>query len=409
MPQVVELKDDKKEELIKLGRERIDWAGERMPVLFSLREELKGIEGMQIGACLHVTKETAVLMLALKSAGARVALCGSNPLSTQDDVALALVENGIDVYAWRGQSEEDYRKCVDAVLGKKPDITMDDGGDLTVRAHELGIRARGGTEETTTGVIRIKALSSQKGLLYPIMPVNDAYMKYLFDNRYGTGQSSIDGILRGTSILLAGKRFVVCGYGWVGRGIAMRARGMGSHVIVTEVDPIKALEAHMDGFEVMPILKAAEMGDIFITATGDKNVISGEGMERMKDNVFLANSGHFNVEVDVRHLIENGELVRKRNGIETYLINGRRINLLGEGRLVNLALAEGHPPEVMDMSFAVQALSVQYLNSGKKLEKKVLPVPRELDERVARGKLAAEGIEIDKLTEEQSKYLKSFE
>ena len=408
MPQVVELKDDKKEELIKLGRERIDWAGERMPVLASIREELTGMEGTQIGACLHVTKETAVLMLALKSAGAQIALCGSNPLSTQDDVALALVEDGIDVYAWRGQSEEDYRKCIDAVLEKEPDITMDDGGDLTVRAHELGIKARGGTEETTTGVIRIKALASQKGSLYPIMPVNDAYTKYLFDNRYGTGQSSIDGILRGTSILLAGKRFVVCGYGWVGRGIAMRARGMGARVIVTEVDPIKALEAHMDGFEVMPILEAASSSDIFVTATGDINVISGEAMEKMKDNVFLANSGHFNVEIDVRYLKENGKVIRVRGGIETFLINGKRINLLGEGRLVNLALAEGHPPEVMDMSFAIQALSVQHLTSGQGGEE-VLEVPKELDEKVAKAKLKAEELEIDELTEEQSRYLKSFE
>jgi adenosylhomocysteinase len=407
MPQVVELKDDKKEELIKLGRERISWAQERMPVLSSLREELKGLDGIQIGACLHVTKETAVLMLALKSAGAQISLCGSNPLSTQDDVALALVEDGIDVYAWREQSEEDYRKCIDAVLAKGPEITMDDGGDLTVRAHELGLKAKGGTEETTTGVKRLKALMAQKGLLYPVVAANDAYMKYLFDNRYGTGQSSIDGLLRGTSILLAGKKFVVCGYGWVGRGIAMRARGMGSKVIVTEVDPIRALEAHMDGYEVMPIQKAAEIGDIFLTATGDKDVISGKEMEKMKDDVFLANSGHFDVEVDVEYLREKGELIGKRGGIETFLIGGKRINLLGEGRLVNLALAEGHPPEVMDMSFAVQALSVQYLET-EKLDKEVLTIPRELDEKIARMKLKAEGIEIDELTEEQAEYLKSF-
>ncbi|MEM3673382.1 MAG: adenosylhomocysteinase [Candidatus Bathyarchaeia archaeon] len=400
------------------GHMQIEWASKHMPVLNQIKkrfEKEKPLKGLTLGACLHVTKETAVLVEALIAGGAQVALCGSNPLSTQDDVAAALVEKGVRVFAWRGQTTDEYYWCVERVVDQKPVITLDDGADLVGTVHskrtEALSRIKGGTEETTTGVSRLRAMEKSGALKYPIIAVNDAYTKYLFDNRYGTGQSTIDGILRATNILLAGKNFVVCGYGWCARGIAQKARGMGANVIVTEVNPLRALEAAMDGFRVMPIAEAAPIGDIFVTSTGDVSVIRKEHMQKMKDGAILANSGHFNVEINIKDLEELA--VSKRNirpNLDEYTLkNGRKLYLLAEGRLVNLAAAEGHPSEVMDMSFANQALCVEYLAENEKMPPKVYPVPKEIDEAVARLKLEAMQIKIDKLTEEQKKYLATWE
>jgi len=400
------------------GELLIEWALTHMPVLNQIAQRFaaeKPLEGLMIGACLHVTKETAVLIKTLVAGGAEVALCGSNPLSTQDEVAAALARMGVKVYAWRGETTEDYYWCINRVIDHKPVITLDDGADLVGTMHtsrrNAVINVKGGTEETTTGVMRLRAMAQRGVLEYPIIAVNDAYTKYLFDNRYGTGQSTIDGILRATNTLLAGKRFIVCGYGWCGRGLALRARGMGANVIITEVNPLRALEAVMDGFQVMPISEAASIGDIFVTVTGNINVIRREHMLKMKDGAILANSGHFNVEIDVPGLEEISVSKRLiRPNLEEYrLKDGRRIYLLAEGRLVNLASAEGHPSEVMDMSFSNQALCVEYLAKNPKMAPKVYNVPREIDEAVAKLKLKSMKIEIDELTEEQKRYLSSWE
>ncbi|MEM4681249.1 MAG: adenosylhomocysteinase, partial [Acidilobaceae archaeon] len=381
------------------GRTQIEWAEKNMPVLRELAERLKEnrpLENFKVSACLHVTKETAVLVRTLKSWGAEVYLTASNPLSTQDEVAAALVEDGIHVYAWRGMSSEEYFEAIRVVASKKPDIVIDDGGDLHVMLHEelkeLASHVVGGTEETTTGVLRLKALEREERLLYPVIAVNNAKTKFLFDNRYGTGQSTIDGILRATNTLIAGKVAVVAGYGWVGRGIAMRLRGMGARVVVTEVDPVKALEALMDGFEVMPMRKAIKIADLVVTATGNINVVKGEDVLEAKDGVVLANAGHFNVEINVEELKKIATRVKEiRPNVEEYLLpNGKRVYLLAQGRLVNLVAAEGHPSEVMDMSFANQALSVLYLKEkGRTLKPRVYDVPTEIDEEVARLKLKA--------------------
>jgi len=397
------------------GRLQIEWAEAHMPVLLKIRErfeEEKPLKGLRVGCCLHVTKETAVLVKTLMAGGAEVYLAGSNPLSTQDEVAAALAVEGVNVYAWRGESVDEYYWCIMKVIEASPHITMDDGGDLTFKAHEVELKGvRGGTEETTTGVNRLKAMAREGKLRYPIIAVNDAYSKYLFDNRYGTGQSTIDGVLRASNILLAGKTVVVAGYGWCGRGIAMRARGMGANVVVTEVDPLKALEAVMDGFRVMSMREAAKIGDLFITATGDVNVIRGEHVELMKDGAMLANSGHFNVEICILDLERLAKSKRRiREGLDEYVLkDGKRIYLLAEGRLVNLAAAEGHPSEVMDMSFSNQALSAEYLASSPGLRPDVYKVPDDIDRAVAKMKLEAMGIEIDELTEEQARYLSSWE
>lgn len=399
------------------GELLIEWASDHMPVLRQIRERFsreKPLAGAKVGVCLHATKETAVLVKTLEAGGAHVSLCGSNPLSTQDDVVAALAKNGTSVYAWRGQTTEEYYWCINKVLDCNPMLTMDDGADLVSTIHskrtELLRNIKGGSEETTTGVIRLRAMAVEKALKYPIVAVNDAYTKHLFDNRYGTGQSTIDGILRSTSVLLAGKKFVVCGYGWVGRGIAIRAKGMGADVIVTEVNPLRALEAVMDGFRVMPIKEASKVGDIFVTATGNINVISGEDIRLMKNGAILANSGHFNVEINIPALEKMAKSKRLvRNNMEEYkLIDGRSIYLLAEGRLVNLAAAEGHPSEVMDLSFADQALVAEYLWKSERLEPQVYRVPEEIDAMVAALKLKSMRVEIDELTEEQEKYIKSW-
>ncbi len=400
------------------GLLQIEWASLHMPVLSQVRgrfEKEKPLKGLMLGACLHVTKETAVLAETLMAGGARMALCGSNPLSTQDDVAAALAERGVYVYAWRGQSTEDYYKCINKVLDHKPEITLDDGADLVGTLHskrpEDMKRVRGGTEETTTGVVRLRAMERDGSLKYPIIAVNDAYTKYLFDNRYGTGQSTIDGVIRATNALLAGKVFVVCGYGWCSKGIAMRAQGHGANVVVTEVQPTRALEAVMNGLRVMPMVEAAKIGDIFVTATGDINVIRKEHMKMMKDGTIIANSGHFNVEISIPDLEALSKSKRTiRPSLEEYTLNdGRRLFLLSEGRLVNLAAAEGHPSEVMDMSFANQALCAEYIAKTASLPPKVYTVPCEIDEGVANLKLKAMGVRIDRLTIEQKKYLATWE
>lgn len=404
--------------LAENGRLLVEWAAMHMPVLSKIAERFrreKPLEGLNIGACLHVTKETAVLVEALAEGGAEVSLCGSNPLSTQDEVAAYLAKQGIHVYAWKGETTDEYYWCVNRVIDHQPTITLDDGADLVTTIHtsraEALIGVKGGTEETTTGVIRLKAMAEKGALRYPIIAVNDAYTKYLFDNRYGTGQSSIDGILRATNILLAGKKFVVCGYGWCGRGLALRARGMGANVIVTEVNPIRALEAVMDGFQVMPLTEASEVGDIFVTVTGNINVIRKEHFSRMKDGAIIANSGHFNVEVKIPDLEELSTSKRTvRPNLQEYMLrDGRRIYLLAEGRLVNLAAAEGHPSEVMDMSFSNQALCVEYIANAPRMEPRVYNVPPEIDELVARMKLEGMGIKIDQMTEEQKQYISSWE
>ena len=402
------------------GKRRIEWAGQRMPVLTRIREEFtrnKPLKGLKIGCCLHVTSETANLMLTLKAGGAEPFLCASNPLSTQDEVAASLVvDYGIPVFAIKGEGRKEYYEAINKVLDENPQITMDDGADLISTLHssrrELLPRIIGGTEETTTGVIRLRALAKQKKLAYPIIAVNDAYTKYLFDNRYGTGQSTIDGILRKTNILIAGKKVVVCGYGWCGRGVAMRAKGMGGIVIVVESDPLRALEAALDGYWVMNMEEAAKVGDIFITVTGDINVIREEHFLLMKDGAILANAGHFNVEIDIPAL-ERIAISRRRvkEMVDEFTIkSGKRIYLLAEGRLVNLAAAEGHPPEVMDMSFSNQALSVDYLSKkGRDLKNEVYRVPREIDEKIAFLKLEALGLKTEILTPEQKEYLTSWE
>ncbi len=402
------------------GLRLIEWAEMDMPVLRQIRERFakeKPLKGIKIGACLHITAETANLVRTLKEGGAEVYLCASNPLSTKDEVAAALVKHyNVPVFGIRGEDRETYYRHIRAVLDAKPQITIDDGADLVSTLHkerqEQAKELIGGTEETTTGVIRLKALASEGKLLYPIIAVNDALTKHLFDNRYGTGQSTIDGILRATNRLLAGTYFVVCGYGWCGKGLAIRARGMGARVVVVEVDPLKALEAVMDGYLVMPMSDAAKLGDIFVTVTGNKSVIRREHFIEMKDGAIIANSGHFDVEIDIQALRELAKSVRTiRPEVEEYTLeNGKRIYLLAQGRLVNLACAEGHPSTVMDLSFANQALSIEYLikNQGK-LERKVYPVPQEIDSTVAKLKLSAMGIKIDELTPEQKRYLSSWE
>ncbi len=399
------------------GYLQLSWAEMHMPVLYYLRKTKSGekpLKGYRISAVLHVTKETGILAMTLVDWGAEVYLAASNPLSTQDDVAAALVDYGVNVFAWRGMSTEEYFWAIRKVADARPDMVIDDGGDLHVLLHrekpDVASDIIGGTEETTTGVNRLKALEREGILKYPVIAVNNALTKFMFDNRYGTGQSTIDGILRATNILLSGKVAVVAGYGWVGRGIATRLKGMGARVIVTEVDPIRALEAVMDGFDVMSMDEAAPRGDIFITATGNKNVIRGEHIEKMKDGAILANSGHFNVEIDIEYLEKSSQGKRevRRYVTEYKLKDGRRIYLLAEGRLVNLVSAEGHPSEVMDMSFSNQALALLYLKEkGKTLEAKVYNVAREQDEEVARLKLKSMGITIDTLTDEQIKYLRS--
>ena len=402
------------------GVTRITWADAEMPVLAAIRERFereRPLDGVRISACLHVTTETANLARTLAAGGADVVLCASNPLSTQDDVAAALVEEyGISVYAIRGEDNDTYYSHIEAAVDHRPQLTMDDGADVIGVLHKERrdqlSEIIGGTEETTTGVIRLRALEAQGELAFPIVAVNEALTKHLFDNRYGTGQSTIDGIIRATNVLLAGRRFVVCGYGWTGRGVAMRARGMGSHVMITEVDPVRALEALMDGYEVMPIERAAEVGDIFCTATGDKNVISRAAIERLKDGAILANTGHFNVEIEIPALRELAVATREasREVEEFEFADGRRAYLIGEGRLVNLAAAEGHPAAVMDMSFANQALSAEFVVShADELEPRVYVVPEEIDREIARLKLESMGVEIDALTEEQAKYLASWD
>ncbi|NLY75238.1 MAG: adenosylhomocysteinase [Firmicutes bacterium] len=402
------------------GKRRIEWADASMPVLASIRtkwEKEKPLKGLRISACLHVTTETANLMRTLKAGGAEVALCASNPLSTQDAVAAALnVVYQIPTYAIRGENEEVYYSHINRALDIKPQITMDDGADLVNTLHtkraELIPGVLGGTEETTTGVIRLKAMEKQKVLQYPIIAVNDALTKHMFDNRYGTGQSTLDGILRATNFLIAGTTFVVAGYGWCGKGLAMRARGAGANVIVTEIDPLKGLEAVMDGFQVMDMDRAARLGDIFVTVTGNINVIDERHFKVMKDGAIVCNSGHFDVEINKTALAKmSKDKIQARENVDEYILeDGRRIRLLAEGRLVNLAAAEGHPAVVMDMSFANQALSVEYIfKNSEKLEKKVYPVPEAIDQEIARLKLASMNVKLETLTPEQVKYLASYD
>ena len=401
------------------GKLRIEWASREMPVLQLIRDRFakeKPLKGARISACLHITTETANLAATLRAGGAELALCASNPLSTQDDVAAAMLADGIPVYAIKGEDSKTYYEHLAAALAQKPHITLDDGADLVTTLHQgktaLADSVMGGMEETTTGVIRLRSMAQNKKLKYPIIAVNDAETKHFFDNRYGTGQSTVDGITRATNILWAGKNVVVCGYGWCGRGIAMRARGMGAQVIVTEVNPIRAIEAVMDGYQVMPLLKAARIGDIFVTITGGLNTIDKPHLAIMKDGAILANSGHFNVEINIPAL----ESLAKRNRtlrpfVQEYTLkDGRRLFLLADGRLINLAAAEGHPASVMDMSFANQALCAEYMfNLKKALAPGVHPVPRTIDQEVGRLKLRSRGIRIDKLTREQRQYLSSWE
>jgi adenosylhomocysteinase len=411
--------DIKDPSLAGAGRQRIEWAAREMPVIKIISERFakeKPLKGIRISGCLHITTETANLALTLKEGGADVILCASNPLSTQDDVAAALVEYGIPVNAIKGEDDETYYKHINTALDSKPQLTVDDGADLVATLHtkraDLIADVIGGTEETTTGVIRLRSLEAAGKLKYPVIAVNDAQTKYLFDNRYGTGQSTIDGITRATNILWAGKKVVVCGYGWCGHGVALRAKGLGSQVIVAEVEPVRALEAVMDGYRVMPIAEAARIGDIFITITGDINVIDKASFQVMKDGAIIANSGHFNVEINISALesMAEGKHQIKPLVDEYTMKDGRRLYLLAEGRLVNLSAAEGHPASVMDMSFANQALCLEYMvkNRGS-LGIKVHPVPEEIDKQVARLKLRSMGITIDSLTPEQKRYLTSWE
>jgi len=412
--------DIKDSSLAEGGRRRIDWAEREMPVLRLIRERFakeRPLKGIRMSACLHITTETANLAQTLHLGGADLVLTASNPLSTQDDVAAALVNiYEVPTFAIKGESNVTYYKHIMAALDHAPHVTMDDGADLVSTLHkdrrELLDNVMGGTEETTTGVIRLRAMAADGALKFPVIAVNDAQTKHFFDNRYGTGQSTIDGIVRATNVLLAGKVFVIAGYGWCGRGLAMRARGMGANVVITEVDPLPALEAVMDGFRVLEMSEAARIGDIFVTVTGDLNVIDKQHFEVMKDGAIIANSGHFNVEINIPVLEKMSKEKRLvRPFVEQYFLeDNRRINLLGEGRLINLAAAEGHPASVMDMSFANQALSVEYMvKNADKLEKKVYSVPDEIDRQIARLKLDAMGIQIDTLTPEQEKYLNSWE
>jgi adenosylhomocysteinase len=401
------------------GRLKIEWAEQSMPVLRQVRERFtreQPLKGIRLGACLHVTTETAVLMLTLKAGGAQLSLCASNPLSTQDDTAAALVrEYDIAVYAHKGEDNDRYYRHITAVLGARPQVTMDDGADLISQIHgarkDLIGDVIGGTEETTTGVIRLRAMEREGVLAFPVIAVNDADTKHLFDNRYGTGQSTIDGILRATNILLAGRIVVVAGYGMCGRGVASRAKGLGAHVIVTEIEPMRALEAVMDGFQVMPMTAAAERGDVFVTVTGNTSVLSSDHFGRLKDGAILCNSGHFNVEIDLETL---GAMARSRRAVRPFveefvLDRGQRVYVLGDGRLINLAAAEGHPASVMDMSFANQALSAEYMvKHGRTLAKKVFVVPRDIDLEIARLKLDSMGVKIDELTKAQREYLASW-
>ena len=411
--------DVKSMELADLGKKRLEWANQSMKVLQLIRKEFiknQPLKGMRIAACLHVTSETGNLMITLRDGGAEPVLCASNPLSTQDDIAAVLVRDyGIPVFAIKGEDNQTYYQHLMAALDHRPHLTMDDGADLVTTAltkrTDVAANVLGGTEETTTGVIRLRAMAKDGVLKYPIIAVNDADTKHLFDNRYGTGQSTIDGIIRATNVLLAGSKFVVAGYGWCGRGLANRARGQGADVIVTEINPTRALEAVMEGFRVMSMEDAAQIGDVFCTVTGNKNVIRKEHFERMKDGAVVCNSGHFNVEIDIPALERMASSKRTtRPFVEEFsLRDGRKVNLLGEGRLINLASAEGHPAAVMDMSFADQALSAEYLaKHAAQLEKKVYIVPEELDKRVAKLKLESMGVKIDRLTPEQEEYLASW-
>jgi len=411
--------DIKDSKLAPKGKLRIEWAEQFMPVLKSIRQRFqkeKPLEGIRVSACLHVTTETGVLMQTLKAGGADAVVCASNPLSTQDDVAASLVEHHqVPVFAIKGEDNDTYYKHIRSALAHQPMITMDDGADLVCTIHseskELVDSIIGGTEETTTGVIRLRSMEANKVLMYPIVAVNDADTKHFFDNRYGTGQSTLDGIIRATNVLMAGSVVVTCGYGWCGRGAAMRARGLGANVIVTEIEPLRALEAVMDGYRVMPIMDAAKVGNIFVTLTGDIHVLREEHFNVMKDGAIVCNSGHFNVEIDIDALERISVKKRRiREYVDEYTLkDGRRVNLLGEGRLINLAAAEGHPASVMDMSFANQALCLEYLaKKGTELESKVYPVPKDIDEQVAGLKLASMGLRIDELTEEQRKYLSEW-
>jgi len=421
MPVAPPAYDVKDLSLADAGKRRIEWAEREMPVLRSIRERFekeKPLDGLTAVACLHVTAETANLMRTLKAGGMNVVLCASNPLSTQDDVAAALVQHyGIGTFAIKGEDNDTYYQHILSALAHKPNFTMDDGADTVGIIHtekrELIENIIGGTEETTTGVIRLRAMAKDGVLAYPIVAVNDAQTKHFFDNRYGTGQSTIDGIIRATNVLLAGKFFVVAGYGWCGKGLAMRARGMGAQVIVTEIDPLRALEATMDGFGVMPMAEAAKIGDFFCTVTGDKDVIRGEHFAAMKDGAIVSNSGHFNVEIDIPALEKMATSGKRevRDFVDEYAMpDGRKVFILGEGRLINLTSAEGHPASVMDMSFANQALSAEYMNqNAKSLEKSVYGVPQEIDTEIARLKLLSLGVQIDTLTEEQERYLASWQ
>jgi adenosylhomocysteinase len=411
--------DVKNFELADLGKRRIEWANQSMPVLQSIRKEFiknQPLKGIRIAACLHVTTETANLAITLRDGGADVVLCASNPLSTQDDVAASLVRDyNISVHAIKGEDNDSYYKHILSALDHKPHLTMDDGADLVSTAltkrHDVLDGIIAGTEETTTGVIRLRAMAKDGQLRYPIIAVNDALTKHMFDNRYGTGQSTMDGVIRCTNSLIAGSKFVIAGYGWCGRGLASRARGMGADVIVTEIDPVKAIEAVMDGYRVMSMNEAARIGEIFVTVTGNKNVIAREHFDAMKNGAVVANSGHFNVEIDIPALEKLATAKRQtRDFVDEYVMkDGRKIYLLGEGRLINLAAAEGHPASVMDMSFANQALSCEFLvKNHKTLERKVYPVPGELDKKIARLKLDSMGVKIDKLTVEQEEYLASW-
>ncbi len=402
--------------LAKQGKTSHEWAKSNMKILtnsLSRLEKKSPFAGKTIGFCLHITKETSVLLMGAKALGAKVAACGGNPLSTQDNIAAFLASSGIHVYAWRGQTSKEYSKCIESVLNHKPDIIVDDGGDMNVMAQTdkrfAGLKILGATEETTAGVSRMRALEKEGRLKYPLFLVNDAFTKHLFDNRHGTGQSTIDALLRAASLLIASKRVVVLGYGWVGRGVASRCRGMGARVSVTEVDPIRALEAHMDGFEVMPMRQAAKTGDIFVTCTGMTDVIRREHIEKMKDGAILGNVGHFDVEIDTKFLLEENESKEIRPNLDECTVSGKRIYLIGKGRLANLVAAEGHPPEVMAQSFANQLLSIQYiLENHARLRKKILKVPKRIDKRVAQDALGAMNVRIDRLNSKQIKYGKSW-
>lgn len=392
--------------LADFGKKRYEWARRMMSIVEKVARGKKPLDGFRVGFCLHVTKETSVLVMAAKGLGADVALCSANPLSAQEDIVAFLQGEGVSVFAWRNETPAEYRKCIRDVIAFAPDIVTDDGGDLHYAAHAAKAKGIiGGTEETTSGVKRLSALERSKKLRYPVIAVNNARTKYLFDNRYGTGQSTLDGVLRATGMLLAGASVVVCGYGWVGRGVAARARGMGAAVTVTEVDPVKALEAKMDGFSVLPLAQAAGHGDLFITCTGQTDVIRREHFEKMKDGAVLANTGHFDVEIDAAFLYRNFNPVQVRPDVERFEMGGKKLYLLSKGRVVNLVAAEGHPPEVMAMSFANQLGSILHLTRNhKRMEKKVYPVPESIDEEVAKLALEAMGASIDRLTAKQKRY-----